>query len=191
MRKWILWSVLALMTLTTNAQMNATTEDGRAVLLMRDGTWRFADQPAAPASYDCNSLTSQGDGDKSSAKSPVRARGARGSSVGFYPQKEGEYVTMLIDLKGDESCMVTGSVMNFTFRDGTIVDLKNSGDANCDGRGLLTLGVNEKSNKLLSLLKNKEIATVRVWSKSLSTLVTFDPEQSKLLMNTYWCLLGR
>ncbi|MEQ8712468.1 MAG: hypothetical protein RIC80_05600 [Cyclobacteriaceae bacterium] len=191
MKSSIVAAFLLLFSLSTFAQMRATTEDGRAVLLMRDGTWKFADQAAAPTNYDCNSLTKQLNDQKSAAQKPIRMQGARGADIGFFPQKDGNYVTMLIDAQGDDQCMITGSVVNLTFRDGTIVDMKNSGEANCDGRGLLTLGTNDKSNKMLTLFKTKELATVRVWNKTTSTLAILDPEESKMLLNTYWCLLGR
>jgi hypothetical protein len=171
--------------------MKATTSDGREVLLMKDGTWKYDGQPAAPANYDCNSLTQQMEGNKSAAMSPIRMQGRNGTSLAFYPQKEGEYVTMLIEMKSDDECMKTGSIINFAFRDGTLVDLKNSGEANCDGRGSITLGTNDKANKFLTLLKTKELVSVRVWGRNLSVLVTPDPEQSKLMLNTMWCLLGR
>lgn len=170
--------------------MKATTEDGQAVLLMRDGTWRFATQAEAPASYNCNDLT-QVDGSKSSAQKPLKIEGRNNGSVSFYPQKDGQYVTMLMATEGEENCMITGSVVNLTFRDGTKMDMKNSGEANCEGRGLLTLGTNDKSNQLLTLLKTKELSSVRVWNKTSSMLATLDPEDSKLMLNTVWCLLGR
>lgn len=190
MRFFLAIAVLFLLCFSTHAQMKATTDDGRAVLLMRDGTWRFANAAEAPASYDCNDLT-QVDGSKSAAKKPLKIQGRNGGSVSFYPQKDGKYVTMLMATEGDESCMITGSVVNLTFRDGTQMDMKNSGEANCEGRGLLTMGTNDKSNQLLTLLKTKELSTVRVWNKTSSILATLDPEQSKLMLNTMWCLLGR
>jgi hypothetical protein len=172
------------------AQMRATTEDGRAVLLMRDNTWRFANQAEAPASYDCKDLT-QVDGTKSAAQKPLKVQGRNGGSVSFYPQKDGKYVTMLMATEGDEDCMIAGSVVNLTFRDGTKMDMKNTGEANCEGRGLLTLGTNDKSNQLLTLLKTKELSSARVWNKTSSILATLSPEDSKLMLNTVWCLLGR
>lgn len=190
MRSILLVASLFLFCFSTNAQMRATTEDGRAVLLMRDNTWRFATQAEAPASYDCNDLT-QVDGSKSAAQTPLKVAGRSGGSVSFYPQKDGKYVTMLMATEGDEDCMITGSVVNLTFRDGTKMDMKNTGEANCEGRGLLTLGTNDKSNQLLTLLKTKELSSVRVWNKTSSILATLSPEDSKLMLNTVWCLLGR
>ncbi len=190
MKLSIFTAFLLLFSLSTFAQMKATTEDGRAVLLMRDGTWRFATQAEAPASYDCNDLTLV-DGSKSSAQKPLKIDGRNNGSVSFYPQKDGQYVTMLMASEGEENCMITGSVVNLTFRDGTKMDMKNSGEANCEGRGLLTLGTNDKSNQLLTLLKTKELSSVRVWNKTSSILATLDPEDSKLMLNTVWCLLGR
>ncbi|MEQ9299548.1 MAG: hypothetical protein RIF33_13330 [Cyclobacteriaceae bacterium] len=190
MKSLLLLSLSIIVSLPMFAQMRATTEDGRAVLLMRDNTWRFANQAEAPASYDCNDLT-QVDGTKSAAQKPLKISGRNGGSVSFYAQKDGKYVTMLMATQGDEDCMITGSVVNLTFRDGTKMDMKNTGEANCEGRGLLTLGTNDKSNQLLTLLKTKELSSARVWNKSASILATFSPEDSKLMLNTVWCLLGR
>ncbi|GEM_PF-4947303 len=190
MKSSCLFILSLLFCLSSYAQMRATTEDGRAVLLLRDGTWRFANAAEAPESYDCNDLT-QTDGAMSAAQKPLKIQGRNGGSVSLYPKKGGKYVTMLIATESDENCMITGSVVNLMFRDGTQMDMKNSGEANCDGRGLLTMGANDKSNQLLTLLKTKELSSVRVWNKTSSILATLDPEDSKLMLNTIWCLLGR
>ncbi|MEM8893237.1 MAG: hypothetical protein AAGC88_01590 [Bacteroidota bacterium] len=190
MKNLSLLSLLISLSFSGLSQMRATTEDGRAVLLLRDGTWRFANAAEAPASYDCNDLT-QVEGSNAAAQKPLKIQGKNGGSVSLYPKKGGKYVTMILATEGDESCMITGSVVNLMFRDGTQMDMKNSGENNCDGRGLLTMGTNDKSNQLLTMLKTKELSSIRVWNKTSSILATLDPEQSKLMLNTVWCLLGR
>ena len=43
MKLFIFWVSLALLCMPSQAQLKATTEDGREVLLHDDGTWEFAD----------------------------------------------------------------------------------------------------------------------------------------------------
>jgi hypothetical protein len=95
---------------------------------------------------------------------------------------------MSIQAAGAGSCINDDNKMNVLFRDGTRIEVLNSGKFNCEGKFTLYLGGVFGKKKELDLFKSKEVETMRVWTSNGYVEKDFTPEQSKKLMNTMSCL---
>lgn len=180
------------------AQKSATTEDGRKVTLNSDGTWYYIDQVNVqennPASYDCTNLivteTDKVSGEVSTAASDMLVISKDGGENGFgiYPMKGTKSVIVSIQAVGAGRCIDDDDKMNVLFRDGTRIEVVNSGKFNCDARFSLYLGGVFGKKRELESLSSKEVETLRVWTNDGYVEEDFSTDQSKILMNTIYCL---
>jgi hypothetical protein len=188
--KSILTILLVLSTLTGIAQIKATTDDGRAVLLMRDGTWKFETDKKQEVIYECDALTKKS-GDSSGSSSPLIIEN-NGKRLAFTLVKGADgNINLIINTDGAGDCTKKGSAITIVYRDGTSEKIANDAEANCNKRLNLTLGKATKDNAMVNKLKNKEIASLSAYTKDGNIGVTFDSEQSKVFLNTLWCLSAR
>jgi hypothetical protein len=189
--KSILTILLVLSTLTGLAQIKATTDDGRAVLLMRDGTWKFDTDKKQEVTYECDALTKKS-GDSSGSSSPLIIEGQSGKRLALTLVKGTDgNINLIINTDGAGDCTKKGSAITIIYRDSTSDKIANDADENCNKRLNLALGKATRDNAMLNKLKNKEIASVSAYTKEGNISVTFDSEQSKVFLNTLWCLAAR
>lgn len=176
---------------TSLGQIKATTEDGRQVLLNRDGTWQFANATSSNVSFDCNDLTTKSN-NISASSNVLNLQGSGNQSIGvFLRENASGDLDMLLNVKGAGNCMQNGSAITLTFKDGTSSKASNDGDNNCDNRQKINLGKPTKDNALVNSLKNKELSSMLVYSKEGRVNVSLDSQQGKILLNTLWCLTSR
>lgn len=188
MQKILFTTLLVFISFVSFSQIKATTEDGKEVLLMRDGTWQYADKPAKSVSFDCASLTkTTSDGSSSNDVLWVEGQGGKRIGIVLTKSKDGS-IALLLNPDGASNCTQKGSAINITYRDGKTLKLSNDMEANCNKRVSSALGTPTRDNATINDLKNKEIASMNVFTKEGSVMATFDPQQSKIFLNTLWCM---
>lgn len=191
MRTLSLFTLIILIAQSSFSQIKATTEDGRQVLLNRDGTWNYSGQNSKNVSFECNSLTTQKE-NVSASSEVLLTKGSGGQSIGIFLRKdEDDVYYMLLNVKGAGNCMRKESAINISYRDGSSSKIKNNSDNNCDNRQKVILGKATKTNELINALKNKEVASIVVYSQDGKVTSTLDNQQGKVLLNTLWCLTSR
>lgn len=191
MYKSIFSLLLLILPIVANAQIKATTQDGRDVLLMQDGTWKFANQTQKEVKFDCPSLVKTS-GESSASADVLWVEGASGKKAGLALVRDQDgMVNLLINPDGAGNCMQSGSAINVTYRDGSKEKWSNSAESNCNKRVSVSLGKSAKNNVQLNTLKNKEIASLNIYTKEGSIPVTLDAQQSKIFLNTLWCMTSK
>lgn len=197
MRKLMLtFIVIALSSINVIAQIEATTKNGKKVILNEDGTWKFEElnTPKEKTPTACSKYI-ETNNDKMTGKSTIASKdylilskdgGAKGISImGMISQE-----TLIISIKaiGSGNCIDDDSKMNILFRDGTRLELKNNGKFNCKAKFTLYFGDYYKKTKELEILQTKEIETMRVWTSNGYVEEDLSLEQSKQFMKTIFCL---
>lgn len=193
-------TLLIISTLSLTAQTEATTKEGKKVILNEDGTWKYVEKeitlnPNTTTDYDCSDYIST-EVDKVTGKSVVAAKemlivskdgGKKG--FGFYILKSSKgSIIFSIQAVGAGNCIDDNDKMNVLFRDGTRIALTNDSDFNCDAEYTQYFGSVFGKKKELEMFKSKEVETIRIWTSNGYVEEDFSPEQSKQLMRTVSCL---
>jgi len=194
-------SILAFTVLSTFAQTEATTNDGKKVILNDDGTWKYVEtivEKQEPVnSSDCSNYIST-EVDKVTGKSTVAAKemlivskdGGK-NGFGFYIMKSDRgSIIFSIQAVGAGSCIDDDNKMNVLFRDGTRIELINDGKFNCDAKYTQYFGGVFGKKKELEMFRTKEVETIRIWTSKGYVEEDFTSEQSKQLLHTVDCLLN-
>lgn len=192
----------------TSAQTEATTADGKIVLLKSDGTWTYKNDSTSSASPsasalitgDCSAFISvQEDrltGEKTTTSPKdviiVSKDGKDGLSMYWMliPRRSGGSVLVLALKAYGAGCIDDASKVNILFRDGTKLTLVHGSKFNCDGDATLYFGSLYGKKKELDLLCTKEIEVMRVWGRDTYIEEVFSEEQSMNLMNSGNCIRG-
>jgi hypothetical protein len=199
MKKTILTVAIALFsTVGLFAQTEATTNDGKKVILNDDGTWKYAETKTSESnvSFECSDLIST-ETDKMTGKSSTGAKktliisddGGK-NGFGIYLLNGSNSTIFSIQAVGAGSCIDDDNKMNVLFRDGTRLELQNDGKFNCDAKFTLYFGGAFGKKKELEMFKTKEVETMRIWTSKSYVEKNFTTEQSKQLMKTVECLLN-
>ena len=189
--------ILTAYQLSVNAQIKATTEEGKDVILNSDGTWEYVEQTnssSEPLSLECADLTTT-DTDKMTGKSTTGAKetliiSEDGGKTGFgiYVFKSQKSLIYSMQAVGAGSCIDDEDKANILFRDGTRIELINDAKFNCDAKFTLYFGGIFGKKRELELLATKEIETMRIWTSDSYVEKDFTSEQSKKLMAITACL---
>lgn len=189
--------VLTAFQLSVNAQIKATTEEGKDVILNSDGTWEYIEQANSSSeslSLECADLTKT-DTDKMTGKSTTGAKETLivsddGGKTGFgiYVFKSQKSIIYSMQAVGAGSCIDDEDKANILFRDGTRIELINDAKFNCDAKFTLYFGGIFGKKRELELLATKEIETMRIWTSKSYIEKDFTIEQSKKLMAITACL---
>ena len=194
-------SILVFTVLSTFAQTEATTNDGKKVILNDDGTWKYVEtiiEKQEPVnSSDCSNYIST-EVDKVTGESIVGAKemlivskdGGK-NGFGFYILKTDRgSIIFSIQAVGAGNCIDDDDKMNVLFRDGTRIELVNDADFNCDAKYTQYFGGVFGRKKELEMFRTKEVETIRIWTSDGYVEEDFNSEQSKQLLHTVDCLLN-
>lgn len=194
MKKLILASLILVST-SLSAQQEATTRDGKKVILNENGTWIYKPvEKVSTSNLDCSDLIIT-QTDKMTGKSSVVSSetliisdddGKTGFGVGFL-DVSGTVVFSILTV-GAGSCIDDSDKMNVLFRDGTRLELTNNGGFNCDSKFTLYFGTSFGKKKELQIFKTKEIESMRIWTSKSYVEKDFSNAQSKRFMKTVNCL---
>lgn len=189
-------TLLLISTLSLTAQTEATTKDGKKVILNDNGTWEFVKNTTLESniSFECSDLIST-ETDKMTGKSFTGAKktlivsddGGK-NGFGIYLMNSSNSMIFSIKAVGAGSCIDDDNKMNVLFRDGTRLELQNDGKFNCDAKFTLYFNGAFGKKKQLEMFKTKEIETMRIWTSKSYVEKDFTKEQSTLLMKTVECL---
>tara|TARA_R110002033_G_scaffold170884_1_gene214659 strand:+ start:876 stop:1496 length:621 start_codon:yes stop_codon:yes gene_type:complete len=187
-----------------SAQINATTDNGKKVILNEDGTWKYVEKKTNEAtddievSSDCSSYIIT-ETDKMTGKSSTGAKetliisedgGKTGFGIYALNSSNSKALIMSVQAVGAGSCVDDDNKMNILFRDGSRLELINDGKFNCDAKMTLYFGGIFGKKKQLEELATKEIETMRVWTSKSYVEKDFSSAQSKQLMKTISCLMA-
>ena len=200
MKKTILTlMVLVVSTFSLLAQTEATTKNGKKVILNDDGTWKYDTTIVVEetVNLECSELIST-ETDKMTGKSSTAAKntlivsddgGKNGFGIFLMNSSSGSII-FSIQAVGAGGCIDDDNKMNILFRDGTRLELVNNGKFNCKSKFTLYFGGSFGKKKQLEMLRTKEIETMRIWTSKSYVEKNFTSEQSKQLMKTVDCLLN-
>jgi hypothetical protein len=198
MKSIITISVALFMSITfCNAQTQATTNDGKLVLLNEDGSWAYEEkietkiEPTACDAYistDVDKVT----GKKSTAikKSIIVSKNGGKKGFGFFLMNSKKSLIMSIKAVGAGGCIDDDAKMNVLFTDGSRLELINNGKFNCKSKFTLYFGGGFGQEKILENFKNKEVEIIRIWTTKSFVEETFTKQQREDLKNTINCLVN-
>jgi hypothetical protein len=192
-------SIFSFIALSALAQTEATTKDGKKVILNDDGTWKLAETTAAdaPISFDCADLISINT-DKMTGKSTTASKetlivSEDGGETGFgiYIMDLSSFFAFNFKVVGAGSCIDDTNRMNVLFRDGTKLDIKNNAKFNCENNFTVYFGGSFGKRKELETFRTLEVETIRIWTSKGFVEKDFSLDQSKQMMKTVDCLLNQ
>lgn len=197
MKQLLAITILLLTTMTVYCQIEATTKDGKKVVLNNDGTWKYAENiTESQISYACVDIIKD-ETDKMTGKStrsgkePILISKDGKNGFGFYLLEGANSIIMSITVVGAGSCIDDTNKMNILFRDGSRLELVNNAKFNCDSNFTLYFGSVFGKKKELEQLRSKEIETMRIWTSKSYVEEDFSLENSKLFMKTMSCLVTK
>jgi len=192
-------SILVFKALNIFAQKEATTKDGKKVILYEDGTWKYAEMAneEKDISLDCADLIST----ETDKVTGVTSTASKGNNLIISSDKKSGYIISIILLKnnslafwfqlfGNIGCIEKGDNMNVLFRDGTRILLGNCTDFNCKGQFILYLGGIWGMEEELEMFRTKEVETIRIHNSDSFIEEDFTSSQSKRFMKSVDCLLN-
>jgi len=174
------------------AQTEATTTDGKKVILNDDGTWSYAECGALVKSEISNGKM------YTSAKDKITINEI-GKSTGIDVTLLKGSTSVIVNFVyngSDIKCIDKDAPMIIEFTDDTKVNMKSMNDLNCKGSAALFLGKqmgNEANLKLLATKKIKKISieySVKQNNEIVKIVGDFNttPEQGDKIMKTIKCL---
>lgn len=191
-------SVLVITAFSVFSQNQATTTDGKKVILNEDGTWKYIEAEKqikySENNSDCSVYIST-DLDKVTGKSTVAAKdmlivskdgGKKG--FGIYVLKGSNSIIFSIQAVGAGNCIDDNNKMNVLFRDGTRLELVNEGKFNCDAKYTQYFGGAFGKRSELELFRTKEVETIRIWTSKSYVEENFTSIQSRELISVVDCL---
>jgi len=197
MKKTMMVIIAALLMTNAEAQTKATTEDGKVVLLEKNGTWRYdAEKKVEPvAASDCDEYI-ETINDKVTGES---YRASRGFIKVIKSQKEGMWLSLVegsttksiifsVVVIGGGSCIDKGDYVKILFTDGTRMELRSDAEFNCKGTASVYLGKGWGRKAEMKTLSEKNIATLRVFTNDGYSEQDFTSEQAETFRQTLMCL---
>ena len=193
-----LLTVLTALTFAFGQNQNATTESGKKVILLPDGTWKYAEvkkDTTKTNSSDCSNWT-ETKTDKVSGSTSTSAintivvstdGGKKGFGIFMMNGSTGGLI-LVIQAVGAGSCIDEGAKINILFDDGSRLELASDGDFNCKGKATVYFSGSFGKKKELNELKTKKISTMRVWTSDSYVEKDFTQDNKDEFFNVINCL---
>ena len=201
MKKLTMTLLMVIMTMTSvfGQTQEATTNDGKKVILNFDGTWKYAEtkkvSPASSNSSDCSNWISTETDKVSGTTSTVSKNtlivstdgGKKGFGILMMQSSKGGLI-ISIKAVGAGSCIDEGAKINILFTDGSRLMLSNEGNFNCKGNSTIYFGGVFGKKSQLEELKTKKIQTLRVWTSDSYIEKDFSDDNQDEFYNVINCL---
>ena len=194
-----LLTVLTALTFAYGQNQNATTESGKKVILLPNGTWKYEDTIKTAATNldpkDCANWIKTEE-DKVTGKSYTDMKeyliiskdgGKKGFGINLMLSSSGSIIYS-IKAVGASGCIDKGAKINILFTDGSRLELASDADFNCKGSASVYLGETWGKKSQLSELKLKKIDIMRVWTSDSFVEEKFETDQAEQLLNAFNCL---
>ncbi|MFD0999432.1 hypothetical protein ACFQ21_08945 [Ohtaekwangia kribbensis] len=200
MKKILLCLIPLLKLAIVFGQIEATTKDGKAVILNSNGTWKYVEEDKkvvestiTPISYECKDIVIDKVDKMTGESTRMMKEGMvvsedNENGFGIIAFEASGSVILKIIAAGAGSCIEDAAEMNILFRDGTRLKMVNGGKFNCEGVFTVYFGGGFGKRKELEILRSKEIETLRVWTSKSYVEKDFSSENSKMLMASLSCL---
>ena len=192
-------TVFMTVTFTFGQTQNATTDDGKNIILNSDGTWEYVQKEEVTSTNldpnDCSNWIKTEE-DKVSGKSYTSMKdyliiskdgGKKGFGISMFLIRKGSII-FSIKAVGAGNCIDKGDKINILFKDGTRLELASESDFNCKGNATVYFGGVFGKKSQLNELKAKMIDVMRVWTSDSYVEETFEPAQAEQLRNALNCL---
>ena len=177
-----------------NSQTQATTTDGKKVILDKNGTWMYAEA-------DCGALIKSGTyaGGKTMLLSKEDIivspdNGATGVKISL-TRGTNLLLVNIINLVPKLKCVAEKAPITLEFVDGTKMVTQHAANSNCTADFSLTLGKTKDDIKLLDILKSKKIRKITIGyttseSKEYTEEFIFTNVQAEKFSKTIQCLFN-
>ena len=182
--KTVITLFLVTIYITAFSQKKATDEDGKAVILNRDGTWEYLEIEKLPTKGDCKFDTNEVDeftGNQTVVLSPLRIA----KNLLATPLRVADSEALFLKYHFDIGCLSDEAYAIFKFIDDSTLKIHHDGDIDC-GSGVTFISY-LLDNDALNILSSKPIAKVRlVYSEGGADL---DITDSNALIDGLNCVL--
>lgn len=196
-----LLTILTALAFAFGQNQNATTESGKKVILLPNGTWKYSDTVKTSQSKldhtDCSNWIKTEE-DKVDGKSFTTMKdylivskdgGKKGFGINLMQSSSGRGgVILSIKAVGAGGCIDKGAKINILFTDGSRLELFTDGDFNCKGSATVYFGGIFGKKSELSSLKEKKIDIMRVWTSDSYVEEKFTDDQAEQFKNALSCL---
>lgn len=179
----------------------ATTSDGKKIILNTDGTWKYAEAPKDSAQKalraECEMLFSSYT-DKFSGHTTLTGKkevivlndaDRKGFGIGLMKTYNGSLI-LTIHAEGGGNCINEGSGIHFLFNDGTKLELKGEGDYNCKKEATVYFDNTAVKKKAIEQLKSSKIKALRVWTDDSYVQYDFSKQNQDEFIALLNCLVN-
>lgn len=180
-----------------HAQIEATTADGKIIILNNDSTWRYkkvVKRDAVKVDFDCkNYIETKTDkvsgrtGTYSTKPVMITKDQKNGLAIQMLARKTGGFAVSIVTVQSGV-CIDEGSLTNILFRDGSRIELKNESSFNCDAGTSYWFGGPDGKEEEAKILQSVEIDIIRIRTTKGRIEETLTPQQSRQLMRTVYCM---
>jgi len=187
------FAIIFFITGKCNAQIKATTDDGKKVLLNQDGRWIY--EPVKKDSSKSEKCTDwiENHLDKVTGNTTVTSKEPilimdeeKAIAIRFFIFSG--TIVMAIKTMGGGGCVDVGNKVHILFTDGSRMELHHSGSYNCEADTYVRFGNGYGNKENLKLLSSKLVSTMRVSTYSSYVEKDFDQEQAYQLMKNAECI---
>ncbi len=191
--KAILFFSAILYSTITFSQTEATTSDGKKVLLKDDGTWEYAKTDTSKQTGACEDYIEvytdkmTGESNVGAIKKIILTENST-KGITIYCMLDKSQKTFIMSCKAiGEGCIDDNAKVNLLFKDGTRKEVIASSNFNCKGSVPIYSGGGFGNKTLLELLSTKELETIRI-STSRGFIQEDFKEKGNDLLQTIKCL---
>lgn len=216
MKKAIWALALILMSASLHAQITATTADGRTVILLEDGTWKFDTTVVAKKTPRLKKKRKKGDvGPTNPALNAIKCSDITWNTTDSQTGQEVMALTNTLEVKedgrnkmaiglsanedktlfwninliGQQGCKNRTPKVKIDFTDGSKMQLDVANDFICDNNITLYLGKKLGKKDELLRLQNKTIKSLTVLNQDGGeTITSLASEQANVLQKAFICL---
>jgi len=194
-----LMAIIIALSFVYGQTINATTENGKKVILNSDGTWKYAEEEKSTQVIlnpnDCsNWITTEVDEVTGNSFTGIKDYlivshdgGKNGFGINIFKSPKSSII-ISIKAVGAGSCIDEGDKINILFTDGSRLELASEGSFNCKGNATIYFGGMFRKKSQLNELKTKKIDLMRVWTSDSYVEEQFDSEQADQIINALNCL---
>lgn len=173
MKKMTLTTLFIVSTFVVLGQTEATTKDGKKVLLHENGTWEYikeekeepektVEKTSKPTtSHDCNYNKKEIDeftGDKKIVLEPQKIAKKKYYKLYAYLARVGDQRVVYLNYYRDMGCASYDSYAIFKFADGTTAKVKHGADTDCDDYPTFIALIDNVADEL----KSKKLEKIRL-----------------------------
>lgn len=191
---FLVCSFLIIISSNAYSQLKAVTQNGKEVVLNKDGTWHYIDNNKSSSIKDstCEHLVDISVNDSNgkvtyiSKKEVIVFDGIEGFAITI--EKVDDLIHLDMKVVSDNTCVDNNTNIEFTFVTGSKINLTSDTMSNCEGE--VNTRFITSSNKMNELyqLSTKKVSSIRVWTRDGPVEQKLSPTSSSLLLSIIVCI---